>query len=94
MNYLLDTDHISILQRESGPEFREIASRLAQVDEKDVAVSIVSFHEQTAGANAYVAQARTADDTVHGYARRRSLPRSPLNSVESVTIRGPFKSPP
>ena len=68
MKYLLDTDHISILQRESGPEFATLSARINQVPREDLAFSVVSFHEQVLGGHAYINRARRAADLVRGYA--------------------------
>jgi tRNA(fMet)-specific endonuclease VapC len=67
MTFLLDTDHITILQRQSGREYTKLAARIARVGLADLAFCIVSFQEQTLGCNAYVARARTAADLVRGY---------------------------
>jgi tRNA(fMet)-specific endonuclease VapC len=64
---LLDTDHISILQKQSGPEYRAMMLRIAQVPRTDLAFCIVSFHEQVLGCNSYIAQAKTSADIVRGY---------------------------
>ena len=67
MKYLLDTDHISILQKQSGPEYVALIARLAQVRRADLAFCIVSFHEQVLGCNTYLAQAKTTADVERGY---------------------------
>jgi tRNA(fMet)-specific endonuclease VapC len=67
MSFLLDTDHISILQRQSGPEYASLIARLAQVRRVDLAFCSVSFHEQVLGCNTYLAQAKTSADIVRGY---------------------------
>src|SRR5438874_13780300 len=67
MKFLLDTDHISILQRQSSAEFAVLAGRIAQVPRADLAFCIVSFHEQVLGCNTYLAQAKTAAEVVRGY---------------------------
>ena len=69
MTHLLDTDHISILQTESGPEYEALLGNLARHDPRDVVLSIVSFHEQVNGATTYLARARTPADLPRGYAR-------------------------
>ena len=46
MKYLLDTDHISILQQQSGLEYATLMSRIAQHTLSEPAFSIISFHEQ------------------------------------------------
>ncbi len=68
MKYLLDTDHISILQRESGPEFAALSARIAQVPREELAFSVVSFHEQVLGGHTYINRAKKAADLVRGYA--------------------------
>jgi tRNA(fMet)-specific endonuclease VapC len=67
MKFLLDTDHISVLQKQSGPEYASLMTRIAQVARADLALCIVSFHEQVLGCNAYIAKARTSSGTVRGY---------------------------
>jgi hypothetical protein len=42
MRFWLDTDHISTLQMQSGPEYLAIMLRLAQVPRADVTICIVS----------------------------------------------------
>ena len=54
MKYLLDTDHISILQRRSGPEFAILSARISRESRADLGFSIVSFHEQVLGCHAYI----------------------------------------
>ncbi len=67
MKYLLDTDHISILQKQSGPEYSALLTRLAQVPRADLAFCIVSFHEQVLGCHTYIARAKTSTDILRGY---------------------------
>ncbi len=67
MKFLLDTDHISILQKQSGQEYGALMARIARVSPPDMAFCIVSFHEQVLGCNAYIAQAGTAAGIVRGY---------------------------
>jgi tRNA(fMet)-specific endonuclease VapC len=67
MKFLLDTDHVSILQKQSGPEYAALIARIAQVQRADLAFCVVSFHEQVLGCNSYLAQAKTSTDIVRGY---------------------------
>lgn len=67
MRFLLDTDHISILQRESGSEFATLASRVARHAPADLAFSVVSFHEQALGCHTYILRARSPAEVVRGY---------------------------
>lgn len=73
MKYLLDTDHVTILQYRSGVEYPVVAARLLQISEDAVAISIISFHEQTSGSNAYINRARGTDSVVQGYERLNRL---------------------
>lgn len=67
MTFLLDTDHISILQREAGSEFARLAARVARYDPAEIALSVVSFHEQVLGCHTYIQRARSPADVVRGY---------------------------
>jgi tRNA(fMet)-specific endonuclease VapC len=67
VKYLLDTDHISFLQRRSGSEFNNLIARIAQRSPTDLALSIVSFHEQVLGAHNFINRARTTTDVIRGY---------------------------
>jgi tRNA(fMet)-specific endonuclease VapC len=64
---LLDTDHSSILQKQSGPDYADLMARIARVPGADLTFCIVSFHEQVLGCNTYIAQAKTTADFVRGY---------------------------
>ncbi len=66
MKYLLDTDHLSILQWESGTEFDRVADRCHQ-HEDETALSIVSFHEQALGCHTYIARATDDAGIIRGY---------------------------
>jgi tRNA(fMet)-specific endonuclease VapC len=66
--YQLDTDHLSVLQQQSGPDYVALASRIAQHSSSDLALSVVSFQEQVLGCHTYITRARTSADLVRGYA--------------------------
>ncbi|HUT95681.1 MAG TPA: type II toxin-antitoxin system VapC family toxin [Thermoguttaceae bacterium] len=65
--FLLDTDHIAIIQRQTEPEFGRLAARMQQYPLTDFYVPIVSFHEQVAGWNAYINRATTLEAVVKAY---------------------------
>ena len=67
MKYLLDTDHLSILQRQTGDAYRNLAQRMAQHSPSDFAISIVTFHEQMLGSHAYINRARSLNQVTKGY---------------------------
>ena len=65
---LLDTDHMTLLERE-GPEAERLKARLATVPLDDVGTTIISYEEQTRGWLAFVAQARTETVRIEAYRR-------------------------
>ena len=65
--YILDTDHLSLLQHPSGTEFDCLTRRLEQVPEDQLFVTVVSLHEQANGWNSYLASASQPADIRHGY---------------------------
>jgi len=68
VKYLLDTDHISFLQRRSGTEFARLMIRISQYPPTDFALSVVSLHEQVLGAHNFINRARSNTDIMRGYA--------------------------
>jgi tRNA(fMet)-specific endonuclease VapC len=62
MRYLLDTDHISIIQRHSGEPYRRLRDRMSHYASSDFGLCVVSFHEQSLGANNVIQNAKTNDD--------------------------------
>lgn len=73
MKYLLDTDHLSILQRQAGQDYINLSTRMARHPLSDFAVSTVTFHEQMLGSHAYINRARNLNDVVKGYAMMTRL---------------------
>jgi tRNA(fMet)-specific endonuclease VapC len=67
--YILDTDHIGVLQRKFDPLFDVLSERISQHSQSDFFVTIVSFHEQILGWNAYIARADDPTGVVRGYSR-------------------------
>jgi tRNA(fMet)-specific endonuclease VapC len=65
--FLLDTDHLAILQRRSEPDCGRLRQRMSRHDRIDFCLSIVSFHEQVLGANNYIAQAKNRQSILRGY---------------------------
>lgn len=75
MKYLLDTDHLSIFQRQAGQDYTNLSARTAHCLLSDFAVSTVTFHEQMLGSHTYINRARTLNDTVKGYEMMTRLVR-------------------
>lgn len=71
--FVLDTDYISILKRESGKEFDRLVRRLEAFPEEDFFISIISFHEQVRGWQSYIAKATDEGGVVRGYEELEKL---------------------
>lgn len=64
--YLLDTDHLSVLER-GGVDSQHLRQRLQAVPLDQVAVTIVSYEEQMRGWLSYMAKARSLEEQVIAY---------------------------
>ena len=64
---ILDTDHISVLERANSVERARLIHRLNQVGKEAVVTTIISYEEQSRGWLAYVARARSVADQVDAY---------------------------
>ncbi|MFM8296927.1 MAG: type II toxin-antitoxin system VapC family toxin [Microcystis aeruginosa Ma_MB_S_20031200_S102] len=82
MKYLLDTDHISFLQRRSNSEFIRLTLRMSQHSLSDFALSVISFHEQVIGAHSFINRAQTNTDIACGY----TLLLETLNSFAKAPV--------
>jgi tRNA(fMet)-specific endonuclease VapC len=71
--YVLDTDHLGILQRAADPDFGILSGRIARIAQDQFYVTIVSFHEQILGWNAYIARAKDQQGIVRGYSRLEGI---------------------
>jgi tRNA(fMet)-specific endonuclease VapC len=68
--YILDTDHVSLLQRGGSAEAERLRSRLTRVDK---ATTIITFEEQMRGWLSWLAQARSLPEQVERYRRLKQL---------------------
>ena len=75
MPVLLDTDHLTILQKEQDPEYGRLASRLRGLAPDDIGTTIVNFQEQMQGWLAYLSRARTPEQVVRAYAELDAMLR-------------------
>ncbi len=66
MTHLLDTDHVSILERQ-GAEFPVVLANMARHPDEDVGVSVVSVQEQARGCLNLINQAKTPTQLLRGY---------------------------
>jgi len=71
--FLLDTEHVSILQRRSQPAASNIAARILLHSPNEFFVSVVSFQETMQGWQAQLARARNSSDIVYAYSRLRQV---------------------
>lgn len=89
MTYLLDTDHISLMDR-GGTEGLNIRARLARVPLDDVSASVISYEEQIRGWMSVIAQAPTAERQAPIYAQLRRLLRfycnTPLLAFDGAAV--------
>lgn len=71
---VLDTDHMSLLQR-GGAEGQRIRRRLRTVPPDDVAITVISYEEQTRGWFARLARASTPERQIFDYGEVKNLLR-------------------
>jgi tRNA(fMet)-specific endonuclease VapC len=67
IGYILDTDHLSILQRQAGQDYINLSTRMVHYPLSDFAISTVTFHEQMLGSHTYINRARNLNEMVKGY---------------------------
>jgi tRNA(fMet)-specific endonuclease VapC len=67
VRYLIDTDHISLLQRPPGSELTAFLTHCAVHRPSDIVYCVVSFHEQVSGAHSYITRAKTTAEVIRGY---------------------------
>lgn len=87
--YLLDTDHITLLDR-GGSEGERIRERLGAVPNNEVSTSIVTYEEQMRGWLSMLNSLRGVDRQVDAYRRLERLLRfysaTPLLSFDDVAL--------
>jgi tRNA(fMet)-specific endonuclease VapC len=64
--YILDTDHLSVLDR-GGVVAQNLGHRLAQIDSRQVVTTIISYEEQMRGWLDYAAKNQTVERQVEAY---------------------------
>jgi len=64
--YILDTDHLSLIQR-NGIEGKRILSRLAAIQEVEVAVTVITYEEQVRGRLSLLSRAKSPDEELFAY---------------------------
>jgi len=71
--YVLDTDHVSIFQRQSEPAFSSLKAKLARSSPDLVFVTIISFQEQFQGWMAYINKATSVSELIMAYHRLEKI---------------------
>ena len=64
--YILDTDHISFIQR-NGQEGKHILAKLETLENPEVAVTIITYEEQVRGRLSFLSKAKTVEQKVLAY---------------------------
>ena len=70
---ILDTDHLTVVQRQSQPNFLILSAGLGRVPSADVCTTIVNFEEQMRGWLAAVRRAKTLQQEIAGYRQLQAL---------------------
>jgi len=66
---ILDTDHMSVLERREQPGVGNLLARLAELPPSEVATTVISYEEQMQGWMAYLARARSMAQQITAYGR-------------------------
>lgn len=64
--YILDTDHLSLIQR-NGQEAKKILEKLTAIEESEVVVTVITYEEQVRGRLDILSRAKTLDEQILGY---------------------------
>ncbi len=79
---VLDTDHISLMERPKAAAAAPLLTRLKRIDPESIATTIVTYEEQTRGWLAYHARSRDIYQEIEAYARLKIH----LESYRSIKI--------
>ena len=66
---ILDTDHMSVLERREQPGLGILLTRLAELPSSDVVTTVINYEEQMRGWMAYLARARSMAQQITAYGR-------------------------
>ena len=73
--FILDTDHLGILQGPRNEDCSQVLKRIAVFSDSNVYTTIISFHEIVTGWTKYVKQSNDPQKIVTGYARLEQVLR-------------------
>lgn len=66
MTYVFDTDHLSLIQR-NGHEGKRILTKLASIENLELAVTVITYEEQLRGRLSVISKAKTLDGQFLAY---------------------------
>ena len=67
--FVLDTDHLSVLEWADNSATRRLLQRLSRISPEEATTTIITFEEQMRGWLAYLSRARTLGQQVEAYRR-------------------------
>jgi tRNA(fMet)-specific endonuclease VapC len=70
---ILDTDHLTVIQRQSQPAYACLQSRLRQASSVEICTTIISVEEQMRGWMAVISRARRVAQEIVAYRQLHSL---------------------
>jgi tRNA(fMet)-specific endonuclease VapC len=95
---ILDTDHVTVLQRQ-GPEAERLLAKLDGLPPDDIATTIVSYQEQLQGWLALLNHARGDDQLLRAYAELDKIRRAfqkmnvlPFGEAAQATVKSVRKN--
>ncbi|MFN0123532.1 MAG: type II toxin-antitoxin system VapC family toxin [Blastocatellia bacterium] len=65
--YILDTDHLSLLERQTSMEAQRLHFRLLSLKPEEIATTIITFEEQMRGWMALLSRARSLEKQIEVY---------------------------
>lgn len=69
--YILDTDHVSLLERVDNVDKQRLLNRLSRLAAGELATTIIAFEEQMRGWLGYLAKSKSIAQQVEAYRRLR-----------------------
>lgn len=73
MVVILDTDHLTVVQRRAEPAYSRLRARLSKFPPNEVQTTIISFEEQMRGWLSVIARVRNQSKEVVAYQRLQAL---------------------
>jgi tRNA(fMet)-specific endonuclease VapC len=70
---ILDTDHLTVIQRQSHPIFSFLSARLRRLPPSEICTTIVNIEEQMRGWLAVIARSKRVQQEITGYRQLQAL---------------------